>query len=454
MKNNKMTPKELKAIFGLGMVFALRILGMFMILPILVTYGSLLKNANELLIGMAIGIYGVSQVIFQIPFGLMSDRFGRKQLIIIGLLISITGSLVAAITDSIFGIIIGRALQGAGAVSSTIMALLSDLTREQNRTKAMAFMGVSFGITFSISIIIGPVITHAIGLHGLFWGISLLTFCAVLIISFIVPDSQYHIIDHETHFIKNSIQKIINNTQLIKINLSILFLHLLLISNFIALPLIIKNSGLEVNQHWKIYLITLFISFIIVLPFVIYAEKNRRIKQILLLFIFILFISELIFCFSNQQFWLILIGLQLFFIAFNIMEVLLPSLVSKESPIRYKGTSMAIYSTSQFIGVALGGILGGLFLQLNGVFLIFMGGLILCACWFFIILKMYKPIYTNNIRLILPEQINDINILKIKLVNEPGVYEVILDIKSLSAFIKIDKKIITQKQLEIIINNN
>ncbi|MGP1957305.1 MAG: MFS transporter, partial [Arsenophonus sp. ER-QC15-MAG3] len=140
MKNNKMTPKELKAIFGLGMVFALRILGMFMILPILVTYGSLLKNANELLIGMAIGIYGVSQVIFQIPFGLMSDRFGRKQLIIIGLLISITGSLVAAITDSIFGIIIGRALQGAGAVSSTIMALLSDLTREQNRTKAMAFM--------------------------------------------------------------------------------------------------------------------------------------------------------------------------------------------------------------------------------------------------------------------------------------------------------------------------
>ncbi|MGP1946151.1 MAG: MFS transporter, partial [Arsenophonus sp. ER-EMS1-MAG3] len=137
-------------------------------------------------------------------------------------------------------------------------------------------------------------ITHAIGLHGLFWGISLLTFCAVLIISFIVPDSQYHIIDHETHFIKNSIKKIINNTQLIKINLSILFLHLLLISNFIALPLIIKNSGLEVNQHWKIYLITLFISFIIVLPFVIYAEKNRRIKQILLLFIFILFISQLI----------------------------------------------------------------------------------------------------------------------------------------------------------------
>ncbi|MGP1929815.1 MAG: MFS transporter [Arsenophonus sp. ER-BJ3-MAG3] len=454
MKNNRMTPKELKAIFGLGMVFALRILGMFMILPILVTYGSVLKNANELLIGMAIGIYGVSQVIFQIPFGLMSDRFGRKQLIIIGLLISITGSLVAAITDSIFGVIIGRALQGAGAVSSTIMALLSDLTREQNRTKAMAFMGVSFGITFSISIIISPIITHAIGLHGLFWGISLLTFCAVLITSFIVPDSQYHIIDHETHFIKNSIQKIINNTQLIKINLSILFLHSLLISNFIALPLIIKNSGFEVNQHWKIYLITLFISFIIVLPFIIYAEKNRRIKQILLLFIFILFISQLIFCFSNQQFWLILIGLQLFFIAFNIMEVLLPSLVSKESPIRYKGTSMAIYSTSQFIGVALGGILGGWFLQLNGVFLIFISGLMLSTCWFFIILKMYKPNYTNNIRLILPEQINDINLLKIKLVNEPGVYEVILDLKSLSAFIKIDKKIITQKQLEIIINNN
>ncbi|MGP1930289.1 MAG: MFS transporter [Arsenophonus sp. ET-YP4-MAG3] len=454
MNYSKMTLKELKVTFWLGTVFTLRMLGIFMILPVLTSYGQELKDANELLIGLAIGIYGISQAIFQIPFGLMSDRFGRKQLIILGLLIFIIGSIIAAITESIWGIIIGRALQGAGAISSSIIALLSDLISEQNRTKAMAFIGISFGITFSIALVIGPIITHAFGLHGLFWWISLFAFNGILIIIFFIPENRYCIINNETHFIRNSVQKIIKNRQLLKLNLSILCLHALLMTNFITLPLIIIDSGLEINKHWRIYLITLFIAFITILPFIIYAEKKHQIKQVFLLCIGILFTSELIFCFSNQQFWLIMIGLQLFFIGFNIMEVLLPSLVSKEAPIKYKGTAMSIYSTSQFLGIALGGILGGWFLKLNGDFLVFIANLILCIFWFFITINMNQPSYISNICLILPQKIKNFNLLKNKLMNEQGVREVIFDLKELNVFIKIDKKIITKKQIESILNNH
>ncbi|MFP3019511.1 MAG: MFS transporter [Arsenophonus sp.] len=453
MNNTKMTSKELKAIWGLGAVFTLRMMGMFIVLPILSNYGRELKNANELLLGLTIGIYGISQAIFQIPFGLMSDRFGRKKLIISGLLIFIFGSVIAAITNSIWGIIIGRALQGAGAISSVIIALISDLTSEQNRTKAMVFIGISFGITFAISIVLGPIITYIIGLHGLFWGIGLLAFGSVLIMIFIVPDSQCHIINYKTHFMKNNVKKIINNRQLLKFNFDILCLHTLLMANFVVLPLVIIDSGLQDKQHWKVYLSTLFISFIMVLPFIIYAEKKYRIKEIFLLFIGILFISELFFCFSNNHFFLIVIGLQLFFISFSVMETLLPSLISKEAPIRYKGTTMALYSISQFLGVALGGILGGLFFQLNGSFLVFIANLILCICWFFINLNMYHPSYIKNIRLILPKEIKDFNLLQIQLMNEPGVREVMFDLKTFIVYIKIDKKITNQKQLENIINN-
>ncbi|MFV9996402.1 MAG: MFS transporter [Arsenophonus endosymbiont of Dermacentor nuttalli] len=453
MNDSKMTPKELKATWGLGAVFTLRMLGMFMVLPILTSYGQQLKDASEFLLGLAIGIYGISQAIFQIPFGLMSDRFGLKQLIINGLLIFIAGSVIAALTDSIWGIIIGRALQGAGAISAAIMALLSDLTSEQNRTKAMAFMGISFGITFSTAIILGPIITHAIGLHGLFWAISLFALGGILIIRVAVPDSHYPIVNRETNFIKNSVKRIINNSQLLKLNFGIFCLHSLLMANFVALPLVIIDSGLPANQHWKIYLGTLLVAFVTVLPFVIYAEKRHRMKQVFLICISILFISELTFCFSNKQFWLIVIGLQLFFIAFNVMEALLPSLISKEAPAGYKGTAMGLYSTSQFLGVALGGIVGGWLFQLHSASLVFMAGLVVCACWFVISLNMHQPSYTSSIRLILPQQIKDFNLLQNQLMNEPGVNEVMLDTKALSAYIKIDKKIINRQQLETIIKN-
>ncbi|CDH32894.1 MFS transporter [Xenorhabdus bovienii] len=448
MNDNKMTPLELRATWGLGSVFSLRMLGMFMVLPVLTTYGLGLRGSSEALIGIAIGIYGLTQAIFQIPFGLLSDKIGRKPLIIGGLLIFVLGSITAALSDSIWGIIIGRALQGAGAISAAIMALLSDLTREQNRTKAMAFIGISFGITFAFAIVVGPIITHQVGLNGLFGIIAILASCGILITLFAVPPAHKHILNRESGIARGSFRRVLSDPQLLKLNFGILSLHTLLMSSFIALPLIMEKAGFPPQQHWKVYLITTLISFIAVLPFIIYAEKKRRMKQVFLLCIGLLFIAELVLWSVGSHLWGIFAGIQVFFLAFNIMEAILPSLISKEAPAGYKGTAMGVYSTSQFLGVALGGFLGGMLYELQGASLVFMGGIALTALWFIISLTLRQPPYVSSIRIVLPEQLNNPDILEKKILSQAGVKDIVIALEELSAYVKVDTKQTNREQLE------
>ncbi|MBD2784785.1 MFS transporter [Xenorhabdus sp. DI] len=448
MNDNKMTPLELRATWGLGSVFSLRMLGMFMVLPVLTTYGLELRDATEALIGIAIGIYGLTQAIFQIPFGLLSDKIGRKPLIIGGLLIFVLGSLIAALSDSIWGIIIGRALQGTGAISAAIMALLSDLTREQNRTKAMAFIGISFGITFAFAIVVGPIITHQIGLNGLFGAIALLAGCGIFITLFAVPSTHKHLLNRESGIARGSFKRVLSDPQLIKLNFGILCLHTLLMSSFVALPLIMEKVGFPPQQHWKVYLITTLISFVAVLPFIIYAEVKRRMKQVFLLCIALLFIAEIVLWSQGSHLWGIFAGIQIFFLAFNIMEAILPSLISKEAPAGYKGTAMGVYSTSQFLGVALGGSLGGMLYEWQGASFVFMGGVALTVCWFIISLTLRQPPYVSSIRIILPEQLSTPEILAKKLLAQAGVKDVVIAPEELSAYIKVDTKLTNREQLE------
>ncbi len=454
MNDNKMTPIELRATWGLGSVFSLRMLGMFMVLPILTSYGLYLEGATEFLLGMAIGIYGLSQALFQIPFGLLSDRIGRKPIIVFGLLIFMAGSVLAALSDSIWGIIIGRALQGAGAISAAVMALLSDLTREQNRTKAMAFIGISFGVTFAIALILGPILAHAVGIQGLFWGITLLAGCGILITLFAVPNTKKHTLNRESAFVKGNLRDVLTNPQLLKLNIGILCLHTLLMSSFVALPLIMTKAGFAPEQHWKAYLITMLIAFLTVLPFIIYAEKKRQMKQVFLFCIALLSIAEVVLWLSGNNLWIIFIGIQIFFIAFNVMEAILPSLISKEAPAGYKGTAMGIYSTSQFLGVALGGILGGWLYQYQGAATVFIGGLILTVVWFIISLSMQQPPYVSSIRIVLPHRLKAIHSLEKNLAQQPGVSEVVIVAEELSIYIKVDKKLTSREQLEAIIKGD
>ncbi|MCS3409801.1 MFS transporter [Serratia sp. AKBS12] len=452
MNDNTMTPLERRATWGLGTVFSLRMLGMFMVLPVLTTYGMALNGASEALIGIAIGIYGLAQAIFQIPFGLVSDRIGRKPLIVGGLLIFALGSAIAAVSDSIWGIIIGRALQGSGAIAAAVMALLSDLTREQNRTKAMAFIGISFGITFAIAMVLGPIVTHSLGLHALFWMIAALALAGIVITLVVVPSADSHILNRESGIVRGSFSKVLSNSRLLKLNFGIMCLHILLMSSFVALPLAMEKAGLAASQHWMVYLVTMLVSFAAVVPFIIYAEIKRRMKQVFMGCVAVLFCAEVLLWFSGQHLWGIIAGVQMFFMAFNVMEAILPSLISKESPAGYKGTAMGVYSTSQFIGVAIGGSLGGWLYGLQGAGAVFIAGAVIAAIWFVVSSTMKEPPYVSSLRITLSELAVKDSALESRLKAQPGVADVVVVPEERSAYVKIDTKQTDRGRLEALVN--
>ena len=451
MNDNKMTPGELRATWGLGTVFSLRMLGMFMVLPVLTTYGMALQGASESLIGLAIGIYGLAQAIFQIPFGLLSDRIGRKPLIVGGLLVFVLGSVIAASTTSIWGVILGRALQGSGAIAAAVMALLSDLTREQNRTKAMAFIGISFGITFAIAMVLGPIITHAFGLHALFWMIAILASCGIVITLLVVPNAPHHMLNRESGMVKGSIREVLMQPRLLKLNIGILCLHILLMSSFVALPGQFEQAGFPAEQHWKVYLVTMLVAFVAVVPFIIYAEVKRRMKRVFISCVALILIAEIVLWGSGNHFWTLAIGVQLFFLAFNLMEAILPSLISKESPAGYKGTAMGIYSTSQFLGVAIGGSLGGWVFDSFDAQTVFLLGAVVATLWLLLSTTMQEPPYVSSLRIVLDDNaLNDAR-LEQKLKAQPGVSSVFIVPEERSAYVKIDSKVTSRVELEALI---
>ncbi|MCR3755807.1 MAG: putative major facilitator superfamily transport protein YajR [Sodalis sp. Psp] len=442
---------ELRATWGLGTVFSLRMLGMFMVLPVLTTYGMALQDASESLIGLAIGIYGLMQAIFQIPFGLISDYIGRKPLIIGGSLIFALGSAIAALTDSICGVILGRALQGSGAITAVVMALLADLTQEHNRTKAMSCIGVSFGITFAIAMVIGPIVTHAIGLSGLFWIITILALINVILTLLVVPSADSHTLNRESDIVRDSFGKILSNLQLLKLNLGIFCLHALLMLNFIALPPIMTHAGFPPADQWQVYLVTMLISFAAMVPIIIYAEMKRRMKGVFIGCVIQLTLVELILLAADGNLWLIFFGIQLFFLAFNVMETLLPSLISKESPAGCKGTAMGVHSTSQFLGVAFGGSLGGCLFQFQGTWLVFLVCIAIALILWLVSTTLREPPYISRLRIALTSRATADGQLVQHLRAQPGVTEVVVVPEECSAYIRVDTKQTNRAELEKIV---
>lgn len=376
-----MTKKELRIILGLSLIFALRMSGIFMILPVLTIYSSSLQAANEHLIGIAIGIYGVMQIIFQLPFGIMSDKIGHKYIIIIGLIMFTIGSEIAAFTNNIWGLIIGRALQGSGAISSSIIAFLLNTIQEQHRTQAMAIMGISFGITFAISIILGPMITNIFGLSGLLQSIALLGLLAIILTCVIMSTPIYNYNNNKNNtnllVIYNDLKKIITNKQLMKLNIGVFFLHTILILNFFIFPKAMINLKFASDTHWKIYSIIIIISACTIMPYLFYFTTKYFMKHILIICTNILFISEFIMLINIQHQWMFLFGMQLFFIAFNLIETILPSLISQVSSKKYRGTTISIYSIGQFAGVGFGGIIGGFLFETEGIWTVLYFALII-----------------------------------------------------------------------------
>ena len=451
--SERMSSGETRAASGLALVFAFRMLGMFMVLPVLATYGMDLAGATPALIGLAIGAYGLTQAIFQIPFGVISDRIGRRPVIYLGLIVFALGSVLAANSDSIWGVIAGRILQGAGAISAAVMALLSDLTREQHRTKAMAMIGMTIGLSFAVAMVVGPLLTRAFGLSGLFLATGAMALCGIVIVMFMVPRSTGTLQHRESGVAKQALLPTLRHPDLLRLDLGIFVLHAMLMSSFIALPLaLVEKAGLPKEQHWWVYLTALLISFFAMIPFIIYGEKKRKMKRVLLGAVVTLMLTELFFWKFGDSLRALVIGTVVFFTAFNLLEASLPSLISKVSPAGGKGTAMGVYSTSQFLGSALGGILGGWMFQHGGLSVVFLGCAGLAALWLAFAVTMREPPYVTSLRLPLsPEALREAGLAE-RLKAVTGVTDAVLVTEESAIYIKLDTELLDRATLEQLVN--
>ncbi|MGC3894552.1 MFS transporter [Pseudomonas urmiensis] len=451
--NERMSGSETRAASGLALVFAFRMLGMFMVLPVLATYGMDLAGATPALIGLAIGAYGLTQALLQIPFGVISDRIGRLPVIYLGLVIFALGSVLAAQADSIWGVIAGRVLQGAGAISAAVMALLSDLTREQHRTKAMAMIGMSIGLSFAVAMVVGPLLTRAFGLSGLFLATAGLAVIGIALVAFVVPSAHSALQHRESGVARQALGPTLRHPDLLRLDVGIFVLHAILMASFVALPLaFVERGGLPKEEHWWVYLTALLVSFFAMVPFIIYGEKKRKMKRVLLGAVSVLLVIEVFFWQWADSLRGLVIGTVIFFTAFNLLEASLPSLVSKVSPAGGKGTAMGVYSTSQFLGAALGGILGGWLFQHGGLGMVFLGCAVLCAVWLVVALSMNEPPYVTSLRMPLtPEAVREAGLTE-RLMAVPGVTDAVVVAEEAAIYIKLDTKILDRTTLERLVN--
>jgi MFS family permease len=446
--SERMSASEKRAASGLALVFAFRMLGMFMVLPVLATYGMDLEGATPTLIGLAIGAYGLTQALLQIPFGILSDRIGRLPIIYFGLLIFAAGAALAAMSDSIWGVVAGRILQGAGAISAAVMALLSDLTREQHRTKAMALIGVSIGFSFAVAMIVGPLLTRAFGLSGLFWVTAGMAVLGGVIVA-VLPKAEAHVRHRESGVAKQALGLTLRHPDLLRLDFSILALHAILMASFVALPLaLVEQGALPKEEHWWVYLTALVVGFFGMIPFIIYGEKKRQMRRVLLGAVTALLICELFFWWFGNGLWMLGVGMVGFFIAFNLLEASLPSFISKVAPAGGKGTAMGVYSTSQFLGAGLGGVLGGVLYQQGGLALVFAGCAALCALWFLVAFSMREPPYVTSLRLPLSSGALANAGLGDDLLQVPGVSDVLIVIEEAAAYIKVDTQQLDREALD------
>ncbi len=344
---------------SLSGIFGLRMLGMFVILPVFAIYAEQLPGGDNLtLVGVALGAYGLTQAILQIPFGAWSDRYGRKPVIYAGLLIFAAGSFVAAAAPNIYVVILGRVLQGAGAISAAVMAMVADLTREEHRTKAMAMIGSTIGATFALSLVVSPWLNKVIGVPGIFALTGVLAFAAMAVVYSVVPDTKAEPRAGARRGLAG-FQDVLRDTQLARLYYGVFALHAVLMALFIAVPFTLRDAGLALDQHWKVYLPVMLGSFVLMLPAVLNAGRPAQARMAFIVSVALLLLTQLAMPWLGGGVWPIALYLLMFFTAFNILEASLPSLVSRMAPAGVKGTAIGIFSSLQFFGTFLGAVAGG-----------------------------------------------------------------------------------------------
>lgn len=433
-----MNALERRSTFALSSIFALRMLGLFMIIPVFSVAGQSYQYATPALIGLAVGVYGLTQAILQIPFSLIADRYSRKPLVVLGLLLFALGGAIAAMSDTIYGVIIGRAIAGGGAVSAVVMALLADVTREENRMKAMAVMGMSIGMSFVVAFSLGPWLTGLVGISGLFWVTTVMGLAAILML-LLVPKVTRHHRNFQQGYI-TQLKQVLKMGDLNRLHVSVFTLHLLLTAMFIYVPSqLIQFADIPLQHHGWVYLPLLLVSLFVAFPSIVLAEKYRKMRGIFLTAIAGIILGLLVLIFGFESKYILLLGLGLFFIAFNVMEALLPSWLSKAAPIQSKATAMGVNASSQFLGAFFGGMIGGQLLMLNHTAI---GWSILTAIaiiWLLVSLGLAQPRYLSSLVLRLPEN-RETDEWTSQLLAIRGIEEVVVMSDQQVAYVKVDKQ--------------
>lgn len=425
-------------VITIAAVFALRVFGFMAILPVLTLYGPLYAGATAKTIGLAIGIYGLFQALFQIPMGRLSDRFGRKPIVMVGLLMLAIGSMVAACATSITGVILGRALQGAGAIGSTLNAWCTDITDASMRTKAMALVGMTIGATFMLAMVLGPWIVSVWSLQGLFWVTFGLAIAAMLLVSLWLPGNVAITV---ATMVPERMTRVLAQPQLQRLNFGIMALHATYTATFVVLPWMLKHHLGHHDGLWKVYLPMLVVAAIISVPSMILAETKGYMRSF---FLGAIVIMALVMCVWGSQHsgWMVLVGLQCFFMAFTVLEALLPSLTSKCAPVSGRGTAMGIYACSQYLGMFVGGTLGGIVYHYQGSTSVFVACFVLLCVWLVWAWNMAIPgrITEKVYDLLVPNTV-DVSALMQALRQLAGVQAVQWVAEEAKMYLKVDKSL-------------
>lgn len=444
-----MTSTERRACLGLAGIFTLRMLGLFMIFPIFSLDAHRYAGNTAMLTGLAIGIYGLTQALFQIPFGRLSDRIGRKKVIVAGLVIFAAGSAVAASADTIWGVIGGRALQGLGAIAAAVLALTADLTREEQRTKAMAIIGISIGMAFALAMVAGPAIKPWIGLPGLFWVTGAMALAGIAVLLYYVPTPVQVRFHRDAEAEPARLSQILRDTQLLRLDLGILILHVIMTATFVALPLVLRDhAGFASDDHWKVYLLVLAAALVFMVPLVKYADRENRIKQIFIASIVILMLSLAgLYGFVDAA-WMVVLCMIAYFTGFTVLEASLPSLVSRQAPSELKGTALGAYSTAQYLGAFLGGVTGGWLYGNFGIASVFAVCAGLCVIWLVLSIGMRNPPPLSTQLLNLGETSEQMSEeLTARLLAITGVAEAVVVAEDGIAYLKVDRKRLDRQAL-------
>ncbi|MGM0824446.1 MAG: MFS transporter [Pseudomonadota bacterium] len=432
---------ERRAISGLAGLYASRMLGLFMVLPVLALYADTLAGSTPLLIGVALGVYGLTQALLQIPFGLWSDRIGRKPVIAIGLVLFALGGVVAAFADTIGGMIAGRALQGSGAVAAAIMALLADQTREQVRTAAMATIGLSIGVAFALAMVIGPWLAAWAGLAGVFWLTVLLTLLSLVVLWQWVPPAPRRVQHRDVGMDRQQLRNVLTRPDLWRLDMSIFALHFVLMAIFVAVPFRLIEAGISAAHHGLAYLGIMALSFVAMLPLMIVAEKRQRITRVCVVAIGAIAVSLAGLGLPVSGGYWLFAWLFVFFTGFNLLEATLPSMLSKLAPAGAKGTAMGVYSTSQFLGAFLGGTLGGVLANYGGLDAVFLGCALLALVWWGAMLNMPSPPPLASEVVALDDTGTDtMEVLLVHLADVAGVEDVMVVPEERLAYLKVNRQ--------------